>query len=141
VIQNSYLSSQNTYFSSSLSLIKLKASSTSVNIGFPRISSYFGHNIHSSPINHLIHFSIFFSHNHSKCSHKLTSLHNCSKQFMLGACEIFYNPPTLAKWHNVYFQATNITNIHNLPNSSQIYILDSKINITLAWSWNPRLGP
>jgi len=36
------------------------------------------------------------------------------------------------KLHNIYFQATNITNMHDLPNSSQIHIFDSKINITLA---------
>ena len=42
--------------------------------------------------------------------------------------------------HNIHFQATNLTNIHNPPNLSQIIIFNWKINISLAWSWNPRLS-
>jgi len=43
--------------------------------------------------------------------------------------------PFWGKLYNIHFQATKVTNIHNLPNSSQIHIFDSKMNIILAGSW------
>jgi len=121
--------------------IKLKDSLKTINLYFTSCAPYVGQNtliwLHGRTYTF---FNIFLCIIHSKRLHKLTYKINPNNP-LWSHTGVFIIHPFWQNSHDIHFETTNITDIHNPSNLSQMNIFDSKLHLTYAWSWNPRLWP